>query len=187
MIWIMLILFPKREFFSSRSYVVHLVAWPNQSGPQDSNQIHWHQEPFAQCSQVMSKRTQEGAGEERDTSKSRPMMNLVSRCRFRDPTVLASTASQNPVNTKSESQKIPLSSLNVQQTGTVKPVNAGLLTKLFRMEQWRQVVFSSAEIWWNVEHKYGKTCIQQFGPRYWYGLWHHRRIGPFSQIKFILE
>ena len=38
------------------------------------------------------------------------------------PTVLASTASENPVKTKSESQKIPLSSLNVQQTGTGKPV-----------------------------------------------------------------
>ena len=71
---------------------------------------------------AMSKRTQEGAGEERDTSKSRPMMNLVSRCRIRDPTVLASTASENPGNTKSESQKVPLSSLNVQQTGRVNPV-----------------------------------------------------------------
>ena len=65
----------------------------------------------------MSKRTQEGAGEERVTAKSRPMTNVVSRCRVRDPTVLVSTASENPVNTKSESQKVPLSSLNVQLTG----------------------------------------------------------------------
>ena len=49
-------------------------------------------------------------------------MNLVSRCRVRDPTVLASTASDNPGNTKSESQKVPLNSLNVQQTGTGRPV-----------------------------------------------------------------
>ena len=35
--------------------------------------------------------------------------------------MLASTASENPVNTKSESQKVPLRSLNVQQTGTVRP------------------------------------------------------------------
>ena len=49
-------------------------------------------------------------------------MNLVSRCRIRDPTVFASTASENPENTKSESQKVPLSSLNVQQTGRVNPV-----------------------------------------------------------------
>ena len=74
------------------------------------------------CSEVMSKRTQKDAGEERVTAKSRPMTNLVSRCRARDPIVLASTASENPVNTKSESQNVPLSSLNVQQTGTGKPV-----------------------------------------------------------------
>ena len=71
---------------------------------------------------ALSKRTQEDAGEERVTAKSGPMTNLVSRCRVRDPTVLASTASEIPGNTRSESQKVPLSSLNVQQTGTVKPV-----------------------------------------------------------------
>ena len=70
----------------------------------------------------MSKRTQEGAGEEKVTAKSKPMTNLVSRCRVRDPTVLASTASENPGNTKSASQNVPLSSLNVQLTGTGKPV-----------------------------------------------------------------
>ena len=71
---------------------------------------------------AMSKRTQEGAGEERVTAKSKPMMNLVSRCSVRDPIVLASIASENPGNTKCESQKVPLSSLNVQQTGTGRPV-----------------------------------------------------------------
>ena len=76
----------------------------------------------AECSEVMSKRTQKDAGEEGDTAKSKPMTNLVSRCRVRDPTVLASTASESPEKTKSESQKVPLSSSNVQQTGTVKPV-----------------------------------------------------------------
>ena len=62
----------------------------------------------------MSKRTQEDAGEERVTAKSKPIMNLVSRCHVRDPNVLASTPSENPWNTKSESQEVPLSSLNVQ-------------------------------------------------------------------------
>ena len=71
-----------------------------------------------ECSEAMSKRTQEDAGEERVTAKSKPMMKLVSRCRVRDPTVLHSTAS----NTKSESQNVPLSKLNVQQTGTGRPV-----------------------------------------------------------------
>ena len=39
---------------------------------------------------AMSKRTQEDAGEERVAAKSKPMMNLVSRCK-RIPDVLAST------------------------------------------------------------------------------------------------
>ena len=56
----------------------------------------------------MSKRTHEDAGEE--------------RVRVRDPTVLASIASKNLVNTKSESQNVPLSSFNVQQTRTGRPV-----------------------------------------------------------------
>ena len=60
---------------------------------------------------AMSKRTQEDASEERVTAKSEPMTNLVSRCRARDQTVLASTASENPGDTKSESQNVPLSPL----------------------------------------------------------------------------
>ena len=72
--------------------------------------------------EAMSKRTHEDAGEERVTAKSKPMMNLVSRYRMRDPNVLASTASESPGKTKSESQNVPLSSFNVQQTSTERPV-----------------------------------------------------------------
>ena len=71
---------------------------------------------------AMSTRTQDNAGEERVTGKSKPMMNLVSRYRARDPNVLASTASERPGKTKSESQNVPLSSLNVPQTTTGRPV-----------------------------------------------------------------
>ena len=70
---------------------------------------------------VMSKRTQEDAGEERVTAQSMPMMNLVSRYSARDPNVLASTASESPEKTKSESQ-VPLSSMNEQQPRTGRPV-----------------------------------------------------------------
>ena len=70
---------------------------------------------------AMSKRTQEDAGEERVTAKSKPMMNLVSRCSVRDPNVLASTASESPGKTRCESQ-IPLSSWNEQQPRTGRPV-----------------------------------------------------------------
>ena len=37
------------------------------------------------CSEVMLKRTQKDSGEERVTAKSKPMMNLVSRCSERTP------------------------------------------------------------------------------------------------------
>ena len=73
--------------------------------------------------EAMSKSTPEDAGEERVTAKSEPMMNLVSRYSVRDPNVLASTASESPVKTKSENPNVPLSSLNVQQTGTGRPVD----------------------------------------------------------------
>ena len=58
----------------------------------------------AECSEVMSKRTQEDAGEERVTAKSRPMMSLIARA----PSALSSTASESPVKTRYESQS-PLS------------------------------------------------------------------------------
>ena len=57
-------------------------------------------------------------GEEGVTAKSKPIMNLVSRCSVRNPNVLASTASESPEKTNSESQKVPLSSLNEQQPRT---------------------------------------------------------------------
>ena len=44
------------------------------------------------CSEVMSKRTQQESGEERDTAKSRPMMNLIARA----PSNLSSSASESP-------------------------------------------------------------------------------------------
>ena len=50
---------------------------------------------FINSLEAMSKRTQEDAGEERVTAKSKPMMNLVSRYSVRDPNVLASTASES--------------------------------------------------------------------------------------------
>ena len=59
------------------------------------------------CSEVMSERTQKDSGEERVTAKSKPMMNLVSRCSERTPDVLHSTASESPGKTRHESQSPP--------------------------------------------------------------------------------
>ena len=98
---------------------------------------------------AMSKRTQEDAGEERVTAKSKPMTNLVSKCRVRDQTVLASTASENPGDTKSESQNVPLSSLNVQQTGTGRPVlgaTASNYSEWNNDDKWSSQVRKSGEM-----------------------------------------
>ena len=73
------------------------------------------------CLEVMSKRTHKDAGEERVTAKSKPMMNLVSRCSVRNPNVLASIASESPGKTRYESQ-LPLSSWNEQHQRTCRLV-----------------------------------------------------------------
>ena len=49
-------------------------------------------------------KTQKESGEERVKAKSKPMMNLVSRCSERTPDVLPSPASENPLKTRHESQ-----------------------------------------------------------------------------------
>ena len=60
----------------------------------------------AECSQVMSKRTQKESGEERVTAKSRPMMNLIARSNERAPSALSSTASESPEKTRHENQNL---------------------------------------------------------------------------------
>ena len=69
------------------------------------------------CSEVMLKRTQKDSGEERVTAKSKPMMNLVSRCSERIPDVLASIAPESPGKIRHESQ-FPLSSRTEQHHRT---------------------------------------------------------------------
>ena len=71
------------------------------------------------CSEVMSKRTQKDSGEERVTAKSKPMMNLVSRCSGTTPDVLPhQKARWKP---RHESQ-FPLSSRTEQHHRTGRPV-----------------------------------------------------------------
>ena len=97
----------------------------------------------------MSKRTQKDLGEERVTAKSKPMMNLVSRCSVRDPNVLASTASESPGKTKSESQNVPLSSLNEQQTRTGRPVMGACSSKYSEWnidDKWSSQEWKSGEM-----------------------------------------
>ena len=69
------------------------------------------------CSEVMSKRTQEDSGEERVTAKLKPMMNLIARA----PSTLSSSASERLVKRSYESQS-PISVGAMICDGTVKPV-----------------------------------------------------------------
>ena len=59
----------------------------------------------AECSEVMSKRTQKESGEERVTPKSRPMMNLIARSNERAPSALSSTASEGPGENQTRKSK----------------------------------------------------------------------------------
>ena len=113
---------------------------------------------FSSISSVkaMPKRTQEDASEERVTAKSKPMTNLVSRCRVRDPTVLASTASENPGDTKSESQKVPLSSFNVQQTRSVLLASSSNSSEWNNDDKWSSQVRKSGEM---LAARTVKACI----------------------------
>ena len=75
----------------------------------------------AECSEVMSKRTQKESGEERVTAKSRTMMSLIARSSERAPSALSSIASESPGKTRQESQS-PLSAQAKMYDRTVKPV-----------------------------------------------------------------
>ena len=100
--------------------------------------------------EAMSKRTPEDAGEERVTAKSKPMMNLVSRYSVRDPNVLASTASESLGKTKSESQKVPLSSLNEQETRAgrlVMGASSSNYSEWNIFEKWSSQVWKSMKCW----------------------------------------
>ena len=109
------------------------------------------------CSEVMSKRAPEDAGEERVTAKSKAMMNLVSRYSVMDPNVLASTASESRGKFNSESQDVPLSSLNEQQTRTGRPVMGASSSNYSEWnigDKWSSQAWKSDE---NVGSKNGET------------------------------
>ena len=111
---------------------------------------------FNNCSEVMSKRTQKDSGEERVTVKSKPMVNLVSRCSERTPDVLASTAPESPENQIRESITSEL--VDWAASRNTETCWGRLLIKLLRVDCWRKMVFSRVEIWWIDGSKNGETC-----------------------------
>ena len=166
MIWTMLILFPQTRILLVRKLCCISLKttkqWSRWSQREEALQWDMFPEPtelpFLGCSmngiifhvlfnsshvssinsvKPMSKRTQEDVGEARVTAKSKPMMNLVSRCSVRNPDVFASIASECPGKTRSESQ-IPLSSRTEQHHRTGRLVFRRLLIKPLRMECWRK-------------------------------------------------
>ena len=110
----------------------------------------------------------------------------VSRYRVRDPNVLASTASESPRKTKSRSPNVPLSSLNVQQTSTVRPVlgasSSGYSEWNFD-EKWSSQVWKSGEMSNTSTERLenDKIVIDDDMD------WHRHRIEPFSKITIIHE
>ena len=96
------------------------------------------------CSEVMSKRTQKDSGEERVTAKSKPMMNLVSRCSERILDVLPSAASESPGETRHESQS-PLSPQTEQHKRTGRPVVIAQHTDSFIVENDKMNSYTEAE------------------------------------------
>ena len=87
------------------------------------------------CSEGMSKRTPEESGEERVTAKSKPMMNLVSRCSARAPDVLPSTASESPGESQTrKSNSSESANWEVRWNGETRCIR--VLIKLLRMERW---------------------------------------------------
>ena len=75
----------------------------------------------AECSEVMSTRTQKESGEERVTAQSRPMMSLIARSSERPPSALSSSASESHPKRIYKNQS-PLSMQAEKYDGTVKPV-----------------------------------------------------------------
>ena len=104
----------------------------------------------------------------------------------RDPNVLASTASDSPVCTKSESQNVPLRSLNVEQTRTGRPV-MGASSNYSEWnidDKWSSQEWKSGEM---LRARKGETRRWQVCHRWWNELWHRHRIEPFSEITIIIE
>ena len=138
-------------------------------------QFQFHQKSWSDAHEDVS--------EERVTAKSKPMMNLVSQCRVRDPNVLASTASESPEKTKSESQNVPLSSLNVhtahkngetRMRRTIIPQSCQVKVWIGKYGETRILLKHQKSCWINqpksqnhikirITNKYGETVFRKTG------------------------
>ena len=141
---------PKKKYVDTKNQLADMQTKGNFTRNEWNHLLRlFHIGHFSSVNSVkaMSKRTQEDAGEERVTAKSKPMTNLVSRCCVRDLDVLASTASENPVKTRYE-QSITSELVDWAASKNRETCHGRLLIKLPRVECWQELVFSRVEIWW---------------------------------------
>ena len=184
-----------------------LVVWSNQFGLQDPNQIHWHlittrrhankgkfhtwlMESFlslfnishfssTNCLEVMSKRTQEDAGEE-------------SHSKIEADDEFSLAMQQGMGKTRYESQ-ILLSSWNEQQSRTVRLVMGASSSNYL---EWNTHEKCLQEL---LEARTGRLVSEQpaglCNPAYrqvchwwrWFGLWHRHRIRLVVKIQIFLH
>ena len=117
-----------------------------------------------ECSEVMSKRTQKDSGEERVTTKSKPMMNLVSRCSERTPDVLPSTASESLGKTRHESQ----SSLSLQTEKHERTGRPVVYAHSSSYSEWNVDKTWSSQEWKSdelMEDRTGRPCCERTAHR----------------------
>ena len=115
-------------------------------------------------------------------------MNLVSRLQ-RDGSERAcfDCIGQPGKNQNLKVRNVPLSSLNVQESSTKRPVlgaSSSTYSEWNIYDKWSSQVWKSVEMFGNT---YGETRRRQVCHRWWYGLWRHHRIEPFSKITIVLE
>ena len=130
----------------------------NTSTPRTNSQTYWARAISHLMNGIIFcvKRTLKDSGEERVTAKSKPMMNLVSRCSGRTLVVLHSIASESPGETRYESQ-LPLSSWTEQHQRTVRLVMGANSSNYSAWNIDDTVIFSREEIWWSDGSKNGDT------------------------------
>ena len=110
------------------------------------------------CSEGMARRMQQDSVEEKVTAKSKPMMNLATRCSERTPDVLPSTASESPGKTRHESQFF-WALKTEQHCRTVRPV---VLAYSSSYSEWNVDKTWSPQEWKSdelMEHRTGRPVV----------------------------
>ena len=108
-----------------------------------ADQGKFHTWMTTNCSEVMSKRTQQDSEKKGVMTKSKPMMNSVSPCSERTLYVLASTASESPGKTWHESQLL-LSSRTEQHQRTWRLVEDAYSSSY---SEWTVELYWSSQEW----------------------------------------